>query len=267
MTDFSLNNAIMKCYHFLLDLSVTLILWSYYTLGFVLFFSPFYVLAYGFAGKRQTAFQRLNHLFYKGFFGILKGLVPACRWEIPKEVREIQSSVVVCNHRSYIDSILMISIYARHTTIAKARLFRIPIFGRMLALSGYIPSKAEGRYGELMMDLMENMKGFIASGGNVFIFPEGTRSRDGRIGTLNKGAFKIARMCKAPVTVLYIENTDKLLAPGKFLFNTWRPNRIVLTNVLRITPDYDSDEFSVDGLMADVRGLLEKKNLERGLRG
>jgi len=264
MTDFSENNSIMKWYHFLRDLSVTLILWSYYTLGFVLFFAPFYVMAYCFVKNRQSAFQRLNHLFYKGFFGIIKVLIPACRWEIPKEVREIRSSVIICNHRSYIDPILLISLYSRHTTIAKARLFHIPVFGSMLSLSGYIPSKAEGRFSELMMDLMENMKGFMASGGNVFIFPEGTRSRDGRIGTLNKGAFKIARMCRAPVMVLYIENTDKLLAPGKFLFNTRCPNTVVLTKVSKITPDYRSNDFSVDGLMADVRGLLEKKNLEKG---
>jgi 1-acyl-sn-glycerol-3-phosphate acyltransferase len=264
MTDFSENNVMMKWYHLLRDFSVTLILWAYYTLGFVLFFAPFYVLAYCFVKNRQSAFQRLNHLFYKGFFGIISVLIPACRWEIPKEVREIRSSVIICNHRSYIDPILLISLFPQHTTIAKARLFHIPVFGSMLSLSGYIPSKAEGRFGELMMDFMENMKGFMASGGNVFIFPEGTRSRDGRIGTLNKGAFKIARMCKAPVTVLYIENTDKLLAPGKFLFNTRCPNKVVLTKVLEIVPDYRSDDFSVDGLMADVRGLLEKKNLEKG---
>jgi 1-acyl-sn-glycerol-3-phosphate acyltransferase len=264
MTDFSENNFIMKGYHLLRDFSVTLILWSYYTLGFVLFFAPFYVLAYCFAKNRQSAFQRLNHFFYKGFFGIIKVLIPVCRWEIPEEVREIRSSVIICNHRSYIDPILLISLYSRHTTIAKARLFHIPVFGSMLSLSGYIPSKGEGRFSELMMDLMENMEGFMASGGNVFIFPEGTRSRDGRIGTLNKGAFKIARMCRAPVTVLYIENTDKLFAPGKFLFNTWSPDTVVLTKVLEITPDYRSDDFSVDGLMADVRGLLEKKNLEKG---
>jgi 1-acyl-sn-glycerol-3-phosphate acyltransferase len=261
MTDFSEHSFIMKLYHFLLDLSVTLVLWSYYTLGFVLFFAPFYLLAAIFSKNRQAAFQKLNHLFYKGFFGIIKRLIPVCRWQIPKEVRNIRSSVIVCNHRSYIDPILLISIYAQATTIAKARLFRIPIFGAMLSLSGYIPSEAGGRFAELMMDLMERMTGFIASGGNVFIFPEGTRSRDGHIGSLNKGAFKIARRCKAPVTVLFIENSDKLFPPGKFLFDAHSPNTINVTKVMRINPDYESEQFTINGLMADVHALLEKKNI------
>lgn len=252
------RNFIMKWYNFLLDLSITLLMWCYYTLGFVLFFAPFYFLVYCFAKKRRTAFQKLNHIFYKGFFGLVKLLVPVCRWQISKEVKEIRSSVIVCNHRSYIDPILLISIYARHTTIAKARLFGIPVFGTMLSLSGYIPSTARGRFVDLMMDRIEGMDGFLASGGNVFIFPEGTRSRDGRIGSLNKGAFKLAKMCEAPIKVLFIENTDKLFMPGKFLFNTHRPNTVTVALAGEMNPDYRSDQFSINGLMAEVRALLEK---------
>lgn len=253
----------MKWRHFFRDFAITVLLWSYYTVGFLLLFAPFYFLAYCFSGNKPRSFQKLNHFFYKGFFGLVKRLIPACRWEIPKEVEEIRSSVIVCNHRSYIDPILLISLYPRHTTIAKARLFHIPVFGKMLTLSGYIPSKAEGRFGELIMDVMARMATFIRSGGNVFIFPEGTRTRDGRIGHLNKGAFKIARMCRAPVTVLFIENTEKLLPPGKFLFNTRRPNRITLSKVAKIQPDYEADGFSIKDPMAEVYELLNKRNIEK----
>jgi 1-acyl-sn-glycerol-3-phosphate acyltransferase len=258
MTDISECNFIMKWRHFLLDLSITLILWFYYTLGFVLFFAPFYFLAFCFSKKRRTAFQKLNHIFYKGFFGLIKLLIPSCRWQIPEAVRKIRSSVIVCNHRSYIDPILLISIYARHTTIAKARLFGIPVFGTMLSLSGYIPSTARGRFADLMVDRIDGMDAFLASGGNVFIFPEGTRSRDGRIGSLNKGAFKLAKMCKAPVKVLFIENTEKLFKPGKFLFNAHSPNTITVALAGEMNPDYRSDQFSINGLVAEVHALLEK---------
>ena len=254
----------MKWYHCFLDLLITLILWSYYTLGFVLFFAPFYLLAYCFTKTRKSAFQKLNHVFYKGFFGLTKLLIPSCRWQIPKAVREIRSSVIVCNHRSYIDSILMISLYARHTTIAKARLFGIPVFGTILSLSGYIPSTARGRFADLMVDSIEGMDGFLASGGNLFVFPEGTRSRDGRIGSLKKGAFKLAGICQAPVKVLFIENTDKLFKPGKFLFNAHRPNTVTVSLIGEMNPDYRSDPFSISGLMAEVHALLEQENIDKG---
>ena len=99
---------------------------------------------------------------------------------------------------------------------------------------------------------------FLASGGNLFIFPEGTRSRDGRIGSLNKGAFKLAKMFKAPVKVLFVENTEKLFKPGKFLFNVHRPNTVTVALVGEMNPDYRSDQFSISGLMAEVHALLEK---------
>jgi len=89
------------------------------------------------------------------------------------------------------------------------------------------------------------------------IFPEGTRSRNGSIGSLNKGAFKIARLCRAPVVVLRIYNTDKLFEPGKYLFNACATEAIRVEQLARIHPDYQSDTFAISELMGRVRSLLE----------
>lgn len=244
------------------DLIITLLLWTYYTAGFVLFFAPFYLLAYLFSKEPAHRYQKLNSLFYRVFFKMVRLLIPACRWEIAPDVRQIRSSVVVGNHISYLDPILLISLYARHTTIAKARLFKIPIYGKLLALSGYLPSAATPRLADLMLRWMDNMPGHLAAGGNLVIFPEGTRGRDGRIGRLNKGAFKIARICRAPVKVLFISNTEKLFQPGRFLFDTQRPNTIRVELLAAIDPDYDAGTFSVDALMEKVHALLEKRNAD-----
>jgi 1-acyl-sn-glycerol-3-phosphate acyltransferase len=129
----------------------------------------------------------------------------------------------------------------------------------MLKRSGYIPSTSEGRLSELMIDSFDTMDDFLASGGNLFIFPEGTRSRDGTIGRLNKGAFKIARLCQTPIKVLYIRNTNKLFTPGKFLFNTLVSNTITVEPITGIEPDYQSDKFSISELMSQIRSLLENQ--------
>jgi len=242
------------------DLALTLLLWGYYTIGFVIFYAPFYLLAYLFSKNRTKSFQKLNSLFYRIFFQMLRLVVPACSWEIEDGVRRIRSSVVVSNHISYLDPILLISLYARHTTIAKDRLFSIPLYGKMLALSGYLPSSAAGRLADLMIRRIDGMEEHLGDGGNLVIFPEGTRGRDGRIGPLNKGAFKIARLCRAPVKVLFISNTDKLFRPGRFLFDTQRPNTVTVELLAEIDPDYDSGTFSINTLMERVHTLLEKRN-------
>ena len=243
------------------DLIVTLLLWGYYTIGFVIFYTPFYLAAYLFSSSTAKSFQRLNSLFYRVFFKMIHLFVPACRWKIDPAVRQIRSSVVVSNHISYLDPILLISLYARHTTIAKDRLFRIPIYGKMLALSGYLPSASTGRLADLMIRRINGMQAHLDDGGNLIIFPEGTRGQGGRIGPLNKGAFKIARLCRAPIKVLFISNTDKLFRPGRFLFDTQRPNTVTVELLAEINPDYDSGTFSTNALMERVHTLLEKRGL------
>jgi 1-acyl-sn-glycerol-3-phosphate acyltransferase len=245
------------------DLMVTLLLWSYFTVGFIIFFSPFYLAAFLFSENREFSFQRLNHYFYKGFFLLVRILIPGQRWRIAGEIKSIRSSVIVCNHLSYLDPLLLISLFPRHKTIVKSTFFSVPIFGWMLKQAGYIPSTSEGSLSELMIERIDAMEDYLTSGGNLFIFPEGTRSRDGRIGRLNKGAFKIARLCRTPIKVLYIRNTNKLFTPGKFLFNTFVSNTITVEQITGLVPDYQSDKFSISDLMSQVRTLLQTRTAKQ----
>jgi 1-acyl-sn-glycerol-3-phosphate acyltransferase len=239
------------------DTVITLLLWGYFTAGFIILFAPFYLLALFFVKDRHDAFQKLNSLFYRGFFILCRLLIPRHRWNIHPSVRGIRSAVIICNHVSYLDSILLVSLYSRHTTIAKDRLFAIPIFGSVLKLSGYLPSSGRGHCADLLFDSLDAVSAILEKGGNLIVFPEGTRSRDGRIGRLRKGVFKIAKHCKAPIKVLAIDNTDKLYPPGKFLFNTCIDNVIGLRMVAELLPDYESGPSVVSNLIAEIEVLLD----------
>ena len=238
--------------------AVTVLLWTYYTLGFMVFFAPFYLWAYLFSKDRETAFQRLNSRFYRIMFAMIRVLIPAHRWQIAPEVRRIRASVIVCNHISYLDPILLISLYGRHKTIVKSSLFGIPVFGRMLDLAGYMPSAAGGRFGDRMIRQIESMDRFLQAGGNLFIFPEGTRSRTGKVGALNPGAFKIARRCRAPIRVLAIRNTDRMFRPGRFAFNTAGPNTIRVDLAGSVETRKNGRAVPVSELMEAVEALMRR---------
>jgi 1-acyl-sn-glycerol-3-phosphate acyltransferase len=255
-----LNPFIHKYLKPVSDLIVTLLLWLYFTIGFIVFFSPFYLAAYLFSENCEYSFQRLNRNFYKGFFFLIRILIPGQKWRISNDIKSIRSAVIVCNHLSYLDPLLLISLFPRHKTIVKSNFFSVPIFGWMLKQSGYIPSTSEGKLSELMIECIDTMDDYLASGGNLFIFPEGTRSRDGTIGRLNKGAFKIAKLGHTPVKVLFIRNTNKLFTPGKFLFNTMVSNTITVELIDSIDPEYESGYFSISELMSQVRSLLKDQN-------
>jgi 1-acyl-sn-glycerol-3-phosphate acyltransferase len=250
---FSLRNR-------LCDFTVTVILWAYYIMGFIVFFSPFYLSALFFSAGREAAFQRLNHRLHRSFFALLRTLTPRVTWRISDEVKAIRSSVIVANHLSFLDPILFVSLFEKQKTIVKSDYFRLPVFGWILRTSGYIPSPAEGLFAASMIDPIKNMEDYLSAGGNLFIFPEGHRSRDGRIGAFDEGAFKIARLCRATsIKVVVIRNTDKLYPPGRFLFNAHDAHIIEVELAGSLEPDYASEAFSLPGLMAGARSLLERK--------
>lgn len=242
------------------DVTVTLILWTYFILGFIFLFAPFYGLAVLLKTRREPAYQQLNHLFFRGFILLVRVLIPGHRWRIDKAAMKIRSAVVVCNHRSYLDPLILISLYGRQKTIVKSWLFTLPVFGRLMQWSGYIPSSSQGRFADLMLRQVESLDNFISAGGNLFIFPEGTRSRDGCIGHLSRSTFKIARRCRAPIRVLFVNNTEKLFRPGQFRFETQGPNTISVQMVGGIDSDDWSDNDSVNTIASRVQKIWEKHN-------
>lgn len=228
----------------LIDYSVTLICWVYFIPGFLFFFAPVYIAAYLFSSDRERSFQRLHSKFYRGLFLILRAITPRIRWEFDADIPKIRSSLVVCNHLSYLDPILLISLLDRSKTIVKTIFFRMPVFGWLIRTSGYFPATGEGEFSEMLVEQVETMNDYLARGGNLFVFPEGTRSRDGKVGSLNSGAFKIARLCRAPIYVLRLKNTDKLFTPGHFFFNTRKITTISVKIIDCIEPDRQNSSLS-----------------------
>lgn len=236
-----------------IDCIVTLICWTWFLLGFILFFSWRYLITALAVKDPEQAFQRFNSQFYRIFFRIVKTAAPRQRIEIDEKVAAIRSSVIVCNHLSYLDPLLLIALFQQQRTIVKTRFFKIPIFGWIITKAGYLPATSEGPFANLMIRQMDTMVPYLKAGGNLFVFPEGTRSRDGKLGNLNRGAFKIARICRAPIYVLEIRNTDKLFTPGKFLFNTRMKNNISVRIIDCMEPDYQTNPPSIAELELRVR--------------
>jgi 1-acyl-sn-glycerol-3-phosphate acyltransferase len=213
------------------DFVVTFLLWIFFGLIEPLLFALPYGLAWLFWRDRERAFQRLNYAYFRCFFWLVALLVPGLKMSIQREIRAIRSSVVVCNHVSYLDSILLVSALPRHKTIIKSGLLSVPFMGWAARRAGYIVATTEEGLLTNMFDQIEKLQDYLRSGGNLFVFPEGTRSPDGRLGIFKKGAFGIARRCRAPVEVLHVEGTNKLFPPGNCLFNTCVHNTIKLRKI------------------------------------
>ena len=241
------------------DILVMTVLALYFALGFLVGFLPLYLVVLLFSRDREPGFQKLTHFFFRGFFWLTQAIVPGLTIRVSKEIHNIRSSVIVCNHVSYLDPILLISLLKRQKTIVMSVLFKIPIFGWVVRHSGYLPATMDKGLSSLMIDQVQHLKDYLVSGGNIFIFPEGTLSKDGELGSFSPGAFKIAKVCQAPIEVLYIKNTDILYTAGRFLFNTCVRNIIEVERICRIEPDFAGDSFSTFDLIERARQVYLTK--------
>lgn len=152
----------------------------------------------------------------------------------------------------------LVSLFKKQKTIVKHTFFKVPIFGWFLKNYGYISSGTDTMMGAEMISHLEDIKQHLSSGGVLFVFPEGTRSRDGSLAPFNKGVFTIARYCNAPLKLILIRGTDKLFQPGHFLFHTQEHNEIELRLIGSLNPDYKSKDFSIAALADEARKIFEE---------
>ena len=119
--------------------------------------------------------------------------------------------LMVCNHRSNYDPIVSwIALSGwRPVFVSKPSNFAIPFYGRIIhrcrfmAIDREDPRKAMATI-RRAADLMTE------HGANVFVYPEGTRSKDGRLLPFHAGVFKIAQKADAPVAVLTVTGTEQV---------------------------------------------------------
>jgi 1-acyl-sn-glycerol-3-phosphate acyltransferase len=120
------------------------------------------------------------------------------------------SFILMSTHKSHFDIPVLVSEVPRQFRIvAKAILFKIPIFGWILSAAGYVRvDRSDPKQAFASLDkAAEN----VASGMPLLIFPEGTRSPDGALRSFKKGGFVLATKAGAPVVPVIVDGTFHVL--------------------------------------------------------
>jgi len=129
-----------------------------------------------------------------------------------------QPAIYVCNHQSNFDiPILYAGLPIQFRWMAKKELFDIPVFGLAMKRCGYIPIDRSDRRKAMhsLADAAERIKG----GTSVIVFPEGTRSPDGRLQEFKKGALVIAAKAQVPVVPVAIDGSHRAQPRGSIRVN------------------------------------------------
>ncbi|MBW2513932.1 MAG: 1-acyl-sn-glycerol-3-phosphate acyltransferase [Deltaproteobacteria bacterium] len=134
------------------------------------------------------------------------------------------SCILMPNHQSNFDiPVLLGCLPVQFRWLAKAELFKIPIFGRGMRGCGYISIDRSNRKSAFQSLAEAATK--IRNGVSVLIFPEGTRSRDGKILPFKKGGFVLSVDAGVPIVPIVIFNTGSIMPKGRLRIRT-RPVRM-----------------------------------------
>lgn len=142
---------------------------------------------------------------------------------LEKFYKEDRAAMFVANHSSFMDiPFVGTSIgWRNYKFISKAELGKVPILGRSIKVGGNVMLDRTNRRSQLMT--LKNGIQWLKDGVHLVTFPEGTRSKTGRMLPFKNGAFKMAHKCESPVVPISIQHAN-IVNPTTWMFPR-RPSR------------------------------------------
>jgi 1-acyl-sn-glycerol-3-phosphate acyltransferase len=122
--------------------------------------------------------------------------------------------IFMSNHQSNFDILSLLAAMPRQFYwIAKKELFDIPVFGTSMRRGGYIPlDRGDGRKA---LKSIDDAAVTIHQGKSVVLFPEGTRTTDGKLLPFKRGGFILARKADVPVVPVTINGSGRVNPAGQ----------------------------------------------------
>lgn len=169
------------------------------------------------------------------------------------DLNTVSRTVLMCTHSSLYDiPIIYKALPGSIRMIAKKELFSVPIFGSALRAAG-VPSIHRQNRSQAIKDL-EYVRSEMDKGLIIWIAPEGTRSKDGKLQKLKKGGFHLAIDAGAQIIPIAIRGANRILPKKTWQFHTGE------TVEVHVGAPIDTSDYSIaqrDALVAKVSDDLK----------
>jgi len=153
--------------------------------------------------------QKAIHNSFRFFIGQMKYLgVMSVELHGADQLKHAQGVLVLANHPTLIDVVLMISLMPRADCIVKESLWRHKGFGGVIKAAGYIPNRNAEQ-------LVQDCKAVLDQQRPLIVFPEGTRTTPGQAPNFQRGASHIALHAQAPILPVVIQCDPPSLTKDK----------------------------------------------------
>jgi len=175
-----------------------------------------------------------------------------------EKIRRDEAYVMVANHQSLLDILVLFRLFVHYKWVSKIENFRIPLIGWNMRLNRYIQLRRGDR--SSVVKMLALCRETLAAGNSVMIFPEGTRSPDGRLRAFKTGAFVLAKATGRPILPIVVDGTASALPKRGFVLQG--RHRISITILDEIPPESfaaESPEELASRVQALIGGYLKER--------
>ncbi|MEE2702993.1 MAG: lysophospholipid acyltransferase family protein [Myxococcota bacterium] len=243
----------------MLRASLSLLFWAFLVLSSTLFFGvalALWAITAPFDRRRVVL-----HGFTCFWASVYTWLNPA--WKVRvlgrERIRPGVAYIMVANHLSLLDILVVFRLFRHFKWVSKIENFRVPLIGWNMTLNGYIPLRRGSQ--ESAAHMLEACEHTLEAGSSVTIFPEGTRSSDGRLLQFRPGAFEIAKRAQQPILPVLIRGTADALPKRGFILRGRHPISVEVLDEL--APESFSG-LDTEQLALEVRQIFAERLGEDG---
>lgn len=157
--------------------------------------------------------------------------------------------LLVANHSSLFDIMAIVSFFPRVAWFGHARLLKIPIFRRALKMTDYVPMRrASIKNTKEMIDrLIEKSQGHT-----IAIFPEGTRTKDGKINAFYRGFIQVLRASDINVLPVTLNGFFVLKPKNRFYINFSSSINVIIHKPLQRDNLIDKSDDEIIKIIKDI---------------
>ncbi|MFQ5699209.1 MAG: lysophospholipid acyltransferase family protein [Myxococcota bacterium] len=168
-----------------------------------------------------------------------------------------QAYVMVSNHLSLLDILVLFRLFRHFKWVSKIENFRVPLIGWNMSLNRYIKLKRGNR--QSVVRMLRECEQALRGGSSILMFPEGSRSPNGVLREFKRGAFELALRARVPILPIVLTGTADALPKRGFVLRGRHPLRI---RVLDPLPFASFAHMSAEELTEHVRHRVVRELVE-----
>lgn len=236
------------------SVSFWFLLWFYTGILFIKMVAIYFSHRGSSALDRSNAVHRLASEWGEGLLKI----TPGWTYELVgiEELEKIkdQPLVLVANHASAVDIWALFTTQLSFRWLSKDTVFKLPMIGTAMKWAGYVPIRRGDKSSH--QQAMRQSAKWLEQGVSMMFFPEGSRSKDGKLKSFKPGAFRLAMSSQVPILPVVLHGTSRMLSKNSLLLNP-ASVRIQILEACYPLAGESAEDF-MERVRAKIKEQLEK---------